>query len=62
MTTLRFFMPFTFPVAPCEFSLHFKKKPSRHPGRSSFFGQQQSILTVMGATFFNLSGLLLKGR
>lgn len=38
------------------------KKPSRHPGRSSVFGPPFAMFTLMGATFFNLAGLLLKGR
>jgi hypothetical protein len=54
-------MPFTSSVCALRLPAS-KKKPSRHPGRFSIIGQQRTIFTIMGATFFNLSGLLLKGR
>jgi hypothetical protein len=61
MTTFLFFMPCPSPVSAPRPPGGQKKTFPSHPGRSFVFSLQEPVLTVMGATFFNLSGLLLKG-
>jgi hypothetical protein len=64
MTTFLFFIPSCLSSVPfvVDGLPGIKKKPSRHPGRFSCIVEKKTIGTVIIATFFNLSGLLLKGR